>query len=71
MYINGGFSLPFYTVGSTITLVAIILIFILPKISTNDEADNGADASDQGKTMKKRNLQILDVIKVAQTTDLI
>ena len=54
MYSVGGFSLPYFVVGSMALFMAIILVFVVPKVHTDINA----------KEIKKRkSLTFADILK--------
>ena len=67
LYEYGGFTAPFYVIGSLTAVVAVVLILLVPKMKDGQESqDNNGDgkkrqSSSGGGTMK---LSFLEIIKV-------
>ena len=68
LYQYGGFTTPFYVIGGLTAIVALVLIFLVPKMkdsqqSEDDDVDGKNRQTSSGGSAKK--LRLLDIIKVA------
>ena len=68
LYQYGGFTTPFYVIGGLTAIVALVLIFLVPKMKDTQQCkDDNGDGKDRqsssGGCAKK--LRLLDIIKVA------
>ena len=68
LYQYGGFTLPFYVIGGLTAVVAVVLIFLVPKIRNGQqcEGDKGDGKNRQSSSVgSAKKLRLLDIIKVA------
>ena len=73
LYTVGGFSLPFYAVGGLTTLIAVVMLFIVPNINKDDEdhqkkalLKNGKNNNTSNERKPEKSLSLLAVAKVRE-----
>ena len=71
LYELGGFSLPFFVIGSIVTVISVVLLFIVPNINQDDdlpETNDSAKEKNNGKDFHEKNtkkkLSLLAAVKV-------
>ena len=64
LYNLGGFSLPFFSVGSGALLVAILLLVVVPNVTTDSK-----EKTDGGKSLTFSGLFRVRTISVSQVKD--
>ena len=69
LYQYGGFSTPFYVIGSLTAIMSVLLVFLVPKMKegqeSDDDKDDGGDPQSDGVGVAKK-LSFLEIIKVAE-----
>ena len=68
LYQYGGFTTPFYVVGSLTALVAVVLVFLVPKMRGSLESgndDHGTDSKPDCGGGGGKKLSLLEVVKVS------
>ena len=67
LYQYGGFTTPFYVIGSLTALLAVVLIFLVPKMKGSQESgsdDHGANSNPNCVGGGKK-LSLLEIMKVS------